>query len=163
MSYVYLMVSQGRYKIGKADDVAERLRTFQTADPEIRLVTSIRTTDAYGLEAALHRRYRHQRLWADREWFALQPAQVKHIQSMGDNPRFWHWPRLRLHPRHPLRLFRRAIRLVPHLVAALSLCVLIQPGALRLVRLPRLTVTQQVVLSAVAWLFALTYLWRSFK
>lgn len=161
MSYVYLMEAQGRYKIGKADDVAERLRTFQTADPAIRLVCSIRTRDAYGLEAALHRRYRRQRIWSDREWFALQPEQVSHIQGLGDNPRLWHWPRLRVKPL--IYLVLRVYRLMPHLCAALLLLAVVEPGALRWVRLPRLTVTQQVLVYALAWLFAITYLWRSFK
>ena len=79
MSYVYLMRSGDgeRWKIGKADDVEERLRTFRTADPGILLEAEIFSRDAYALEAQLHRKFQRQRIWEAHEWFHLTPEQVQ--------------------------------------------------------------------------------------
>ncbi len=91
MSYVYLMQSGKRYKIGKADDPEERLETFKTADPEIRLLTAVSSRDSYALEARLHRYFAAKRIWQDREWFNLTPQDVRLIMRLEERPRALGW------------------------------------------------------------------------
>ncbi len=87
MSYVYLMRSGERYKIGQAGNVGQRWRTFRTADPDIRIEHVIPTNQANRLERELHRCFDRKHI--DLEWFALSSADVAFIKSLGGHPGRW--------------------------------------------------------------------------
>jgi len=111
VSYLYVMHSPSRriYKIGKADSVSERLRTFKTVDPDIRVVLTIQTDDPFGLESSMHRRFQRKRVWGDHEWFALNDGDLAWIK--GNGAKVWRRWRVRLPlPRIRLRRLTRPIR-----------------------------------------------------
>ncbi len=86
MSYVYLMRSGDRYKIGLAKDVERRWRQLRTGDPAITIEHVIRSPRASALEADLHQRFRRQRI--ELEWFALGPGDIAYIKHL-DGGRWW--------------------------------------------------------------------------
>ena len=75
-SYVYFITDDhGHIKIGKADDVGERLFELQTGNPfKLRVLLSVILTskrDAFSLEKELHKIFRDYRL--EGEWFEAEP------------------------------------------------------------------------------------------
>lgn len=165
MSYVYLMRSGDgeRWKIGKADDVEERLRTFRTTDPGISLEAEIFSRDAYALEAQLHRKFRRQRIWESHEWFHLTPEQVQWIKRLPDDPVLFQFRlrglRLRLRLPH-IRFWKWLNRGID--LALLILLVLVVYGALtptirqaELARLSRLRSEYQVLVWVSGWTLVL--------
>lgn len=80
------MRSGNRYKIGLAKDVERRWRQLRTGDPSITIEHVIRCPRASALEAALHRRYRYQRI--ELEWFHLGPRDVAYIKRL-DGGSWW--------------------------------------------------------------------------
>lgn len=83
--YVYLVRSvSGHYKIGRARNVRDRMKTFDIKLPfEVALDHVIRCADYKTAELALHQRYADRRV--DGEWFALTEgdiAAIKQIESM---------------------------------------------------------------------------------
>lgn len=161
MSYVYLMRSGDgeRWKIGKADDVEERLRTFRTADPGISLEAEIYSRDAYALEAQLHHRFRRQRIWESHEWFHLTPDQVKWVRALPDDPVIFKFrlPGIRLRLKLPhIRFWKWLNRSID--LALIILLVLVVYGALtptirqaELYRLSRLRPEYQVGIWISGW------------
>ena len=77
--FVYLALMrvgrEKRYKIGKANFVEHRTRQIAVTLPEeLELIHSIRTDDAYGIEAYWHKRFTERR--RSGEWFALTAKDV---------------------------------------------------------------------------------------
>lgn len=165
MSYVYLMRSGDgeRWKIGKADDVEERLRTFRTADPGISLEAEIFSRDAYALESKLHRKFQRQRIWEAHEWFHLTPEQVQWLKRLPDDPVIFRFrlPGIRLRLRLPhIRIWRWLNRGID--LTLIVLLVLVVYGALtptirqaELYRLSRLRSEYQVVIWIIGWVLVL--------
>ena len=82
--YVYLIKAGDQYKIGKSNRPNERLRTFQTANPQrLVMITTIPSHDAYGLENKFHTKFRSKRL-SGGEWFNLTKTDVAYIKFYGD-------------------------------------------------------------------------------
>lgn len=80
-SYIYLLESNGLYKIGYSVSPQTRLTRLQTGSPcPIRLVHTIRTVHFKNVEHALHIRFAGKRV--HREWFALTDNDVAVIMSM---------------------------------------------------------------------------------
>ncbi len=82
--YVYLVneVNGVHYKIGRAVDPDDRIRTFNVKLPyKVELEAVIPTMDMIGLEAELHALFADKRV--DGEWFALEPADVDYIKSLA--------------------------------------------------------------------------------
>jgi hypothetical protein len=76
MQYVYLLESSGYYKIGVANDVADRISQLQTGNPNmIRLVSYYGFENANPVEATLHQRFSstHKR----GEWFNLEKEDIQ--------------------------------------------------------------------------------------
>lgn len=75
---VYVVECGGRVKIGKAVDVARRLRTLSTGAPhDVRLVYSreFPTTEAaFHIETRMHRFFYRERVKG--EWFDMDPARA---------------------------------------------------------------------------------------
>lgn len=83
-SSVYLMFNplNNTYKIGKANDVYKRLRTFQTGTPDIQLVTYktyASEKQAFQMENMLHRQYEDSNY--KKEWFNLNEEDVEFIKQ----------------------------------------------------------------------------------
>lgn len=73
--YIYLVQAGGRYKIGKATDVAKRIKSLQTGSAEaIRLIHSIPTQRVELAEKQLHARFKAKRERG--EWFDLDAEDV---------------------------------------------------------------------------------------
>lgn len=75
-SYVYFITDDhGHIKIGKADDVSERLLELQTGNPfRLRVLLSVilaSKRDAFSLESELHKMFEDYRL--EGEWFEAEP------------------------------------------------------------------------------------------
>lgn len=147
--YVYLMESGGRYKIGKADNVERRLETFRTADPQIRVVRVIPTSDPFWLEAALHRKYAHCRIWPDHEWFMLSPREVSQIEHISGSIRFRRSRRWRFRGRSILR----SLRLIPLVI---FIILYLDPQLRALIHVPKLTNAQFVLCAILAWIYLLS-------
>lgn len=81
--YVYLLKSEnGHYKIGKAKNPDNRLKTFTVKLPfKVEYICTIQTVDMGELEAALHEQYETKRI--DGEWFNLEPEDIEYIKGMA--------------------------------------------------------------------------------
>ena len=81
--YVYLVQSPtGAYKIGRSQNPANRVRTFNVKLPfEIEYVCVIQTPRMKGLEKELHQRFAEKRI--DGEWFRLSADDVDYIKSLA--------------------------------------------------------------------------------
>jgi hypothetical protein len=81
--YVYLIKSpSGHYKIGRAIDPHDRVRTFGVQLPfEVEIIALIQTDDYVRLEKSLHAYFESQRV--NGEWFNLSPADVEYIKSLS--------------------------------------------------------------------------------
>lgn len=87
VGYVYLLAvpnSPGLYKIGRAANPENRLRTFNVKLPfPVHFEHVIKCADMYGFESMLHRLFASQR--ANGEFFNLSAADVSLIKSFtGD-------------------------------------------------------------------------------
>lgn len=78
-------------KIGKANDVDERLRTFQTARPdkvvELGRIKCRNSKAAFDLETSLHHQFAHLRIDPDHEWFEFGPEIMRYLLSKGIKPK----------------------------------------------------------------------------
>ena len=81
--YVYLISSPtGAYKIGRAKDPNDRMRTFGVQLPfEVQYETTIKTRDARGLERSLHMIFNHRHI--NGEWYQLSNSDAGRIRSLG--------------------------------------------------------------------------------
>lgn len=77
---VYVIHSQGYYKIGQSGNIASRLASLQTASPHpIEVVLVIPHAQPDALEAQLHHQFASRR--AQGEWFILTPGDVAWLRS----------------------------------------------------------------------------------
>lgn len=81
--FVYLIeATTGHFKIGRATNPDDRIRTFNVKLPfEVEYLCLIKTIDMRGLEAELHMRYASKRI--NGEWFALDPEDVEYIKGLA--------------------------------------------------------------------------------
>lgn len=83
--FVYLLAAfhdKQLYKIGRATNPNNRLRTFNVKLPfPVAYECVIETGDMYRLERELHRLFDDKRL--DGEWFRLSQSDVQYIKSLG--------------------------------------------------------------------------------
>lgn len=79
--YIYLVEGDRSYKIGKATNVPNRLRSFLQLPFRTRLIHTIPTIDMAWAEAFLHRQFAHCRL--NGEWFDLAPGEVDWVCRIG--------------------------------------------------------------------------------
>lgn len=83
--FVYLLAAfhdKQLYKIGRATNPNNRLRTFNVKLPfPVAYECIIETGDMYRLERELHRLFDDKRL--DGEWFRLSQSDVQYIKSLG--------------------------------------------------------------------------------
>ncbi len=83
--FVYLLETNGVYKIGKAKDVEVRVKSLQTGTPtELKLVHKIETNDYSRLEKFLHDSLDYRRVRG--EWFELSEKEVAKICTISDFP-----------------------------------------------------------------------------
>lgn len=87
-NYVYIIEGThkgvSRYKIGKANDIKDRISRFEVKIPfDINLICSFRVKDAISFESELHRVFAEKRLSG--EWFNLDREDFKKIFKLGIN------------------------------------------------------------------------------
>lgn len=79
--FVYLLHSNGVYKIGKALNLEARVLQISPVMPHpLELIHSIESDDYDQLELKLHNMFGHARL--NGEWFNLSPTDVEYIRSL---------------------------------------------------------------------------------
>ena len=85
-NYVYLISGTHngitRYKIGKANNVDDRVKMFNIKVPfDIDLIRTFKVKDALSFESKLHKEYHHKRLSG--EWFDLSEKDIMEISTIG--------------------------------------------------------------------------------
>lgn len=79
---VYVVESQGRYKIGMSTNVRSRISSLQTSNPyPITIVRVFWADNPEQLERQLHARFARRRLVG--EWFALTPGEVHFVKAFN--------------------------------------------------------------------------------
>lgn len=79
--YLYLLESNGLYKIGYSTEPETRLRRLQTGSAcPIKIVHTIRTGIYREIERQLHARFWRKRLHG--EWFVLDDTDVAYIKEL---------------------------------------------------------------------------------
>lgn len=77
---VYLLESDGFYKIGVADNITKRIRNLQTGNPhKINLVAACKFDKPHDLELGLHNLLKNVRDTG--EWFRLNSAQAELLKD----------------------------------------------------------------------------------
>ena len=79
---VYFLQDLNAYKIGITNNLEKRLKTLETGNPYVRLITQSKwmsRDDALWLENALHVKYAHSRVRG--EWFDLNPQEVNKVME----------------------------------------------------------------------------------
>lgn len=84
--YVYILRSSDNcYKIGRAQDVQNRMRNIAGSVPfKVELVHAIKTSNMVRLEIGFHRAYEAAGKRLNGEWFRLNDEDVAFLQSLGD-------------------------------------------------------------------------------
>lgn len=82
--YIYVIKAGGRYKIGKAKELKDRVKTHQTSSPyETELVVGVVVEDYTKVERELHDLFAEKRVKG--EWFTLDETDIKTIREhLGD-------------------------------------------------------------------------------
>lgn len=81
-SAVYVIRCDRYYKIGRSDNLRDRVRTLQTALPfDVYLVRSFQVDDPSMFEMQLHKRYREK--WVRGEWFELDIFDVEELLTLS--------------------------------------------------------------------------------
>lgn len=79
--YVYLLKSLGLYKIGKATNLKDRIKSYTTQNPHgIELITYTKTDDYTKLELEMHERFSDKRRKG--EWFDLNEEDLMIAQAI---------------------------------------------------------------------------------
>lgn len=78
--YVYIIKSNGLYKIGRATNLDGRLAQLRTAAPFLQEIHTIRSREFRELEAWLHWHFRDKRIAG--EWFTLNGDDLEFIKSV---------------------------------------------------------------------------------
>jgi hypothetical protein len=79
--FVYLIQGSNAYKIGRAKDPNNRIKTFNVRLPfEVEYLHLIETPDMYTLESQLHQRFASKRV--NGEWFRLDMQDIDYIKSL---------------------------------------------------------------------------------
>lgn len=80
--YIYVIRSEnGKYKIGKAQDVNKRLQSLQTGTPEkLELVLTIKTSNKNVLETICHRQFSSKKIRG--EWFSLTDDDLNWLSNL---------------------------------------------------------------------------------
>lgn len=79
---VYIIEVQGKYKIGISEDIGDRFKALQTANPsEIILIHTFETNRASEAEKLLHKIFRNKRI--RNEWFALTSGDTAFIRTIN--------------------------------------------------------------------------------
>lgn len=79
--YVYILEAGNRYKIGRALDLARRLKTYQTESPyQIRIIATFYVPDYELAEALVHRIFSRRKVKG--EWFDLTPRHLYRLKSL---------------------------------------------------------------------------------
>ena len=74
--YVYILLANGKYKIGKAKQLLHRVKSIQSMNGEpTTLVYSHKTNNRHKLETALHKQFTDKGLHG--EWFQLSESDVE--------------------------------------------------------------------------------------
>lgn len=80
IGYVYIIKSNGLYKIGRAWNLVRRLDQLRTAAPFLKEIHSIRSRESHDLERWLHAHFSHKRIVG--EWFALDEDDLDFITTV---------------------------------------------------------------------------------
>lgn len=81
--FVYVFKDDKYYKIGKTNNIQNRLNAFKTANIDIEAVMTIQVENAIQFETCLHN-YFHDK-WVDGEWFDLSEEDLQELVLMGFN------------------------------------------------------------------------------
>jgi hypothetical protein len=79
---IYLIESSDYYKIGKANDISQRMRTYSTHNPDCKLIDILDAPDS--IERTLHGFLRHLRK-PRTEWFSKDPYVLEQWEYIKQN------------------------------------------------------------------------------
>lgn len=82
--YVYLLHSQGVYKIGSTTKLENRLASYRCHNPYFELLSHYFVPDALSLELHLHELMKDKRM-SGREWFTLNTSDISTVKELCDN------------------------------------------------------------------------------
>ena len=78
--FVYIIETQGVYKIGRASNLESRVKKYQTENPyPITLIASAFIFDCVSYEKRLHKKFAHKKLRG--EWFKLNDNDLDSLKN----------------------------------------------------------------------------------
>ena len=82
-SYVYLLKSGDLYKIGFASDWQKRKKSYDTHNPDYKLIFLYKGYDSFEVESFLHKKYIDKNVQG--EWFDLSDDEILYLISYCSN------------------------------------------------------------------------------
>ena len=78
--YIYLLKSRNLYKIGRAKDIRNRIKTYKTENPfGIEVIFQKKVNDYVGVETKLLKKFKDKQIRG--EWFELDKKDIQKIES----------------------------------------------------------------------------------
>ena len=81
VGYIYILLSFGYYKIGKASDLKSRISHYKTHNPNFDIIYTIKVKNMKDTEQYLLDKYKNKRKDKNRDWFVFNQKDLQECQK----------------------------------------------------------------------------------